>query len=90
MTQHLIKNVIDIIDVIVASSYMYQILWRSPFKVAQRYHFMQISGCHGNQKEKLQKSTGPKKNYWSDFKIIWYKWSSGDPLPKVVKIILIG
>ena len=26
------------------------------------------------------------KNYWSDFKIIWYKWSLGDPLPKLLKL----
>ena len=26
------------------------------------------------------------KNYWSDFKIIWYKWSLGDHLPKLFKL----
>ena len=28
------------------------------------------------------------KNYWSDFKIIWYKWPLGDPLPNL--FILFG
>ena len=30
------------------------------------------------------------KNYWSDFKIIWYKWSLGGPLPKLFKTWLPG
>ena len=26
---------------------------------------------------------------WSDFKIIWYRWSLGDPLPKLFKLFLL-
>ena len=48
---------------------------------------MQNSGCHGNQKENINKKI-LVKNYWSDFKIIWYKWSLGDPLPKLFKLLL--
>ena len=38
------------------------------------------------KKEKLLKNL-LVKNYWSDFKIIWYKWSLGDPLPKLLKLL---
>ena len=37
------------------------------------------------KKEKLLKNL-LGKNYWSDFKIIRYKWSLGDPLPNLLKL----
>ena len=39
-------------------------------ELCKDFHFMQNAGCNGNQKEKNFKI----KNYWSDFKIFWYKW----------------
>ena len=43
------------------------------------FHFIKKSGCHGNQNETLLNLV---KNFSSDFKIIWYNWSLGHPLPK--------
>ena len=50
----------------------------------KEFYSMQNSGCHSNQKEKSFKNL--VKNYRSDFKIIWYKWASGDLLPKLFKL----
>ena len=43
---------------------------------------MQNSGCHGNQKKKTLKSSSQKLHTGQISKIIWHKWSLGDPLPK--------
>ena len=53
-------------------------------KLFKEFNSIPNSGCHGTQNLKGKNFKNLLvKNYWSDFKIIWYKWSLGDPVPKL-------
>ena len=57
-----------------------------PYQSCSEFHSIQNSGCHGNQKENLNKNILVKNSTG----LIW-KWLIqmvlGDPLPKLLKLI---
>ena len=55
----------------------------SPFKVVKKSIPGRILVAMATKRKNFKNLA---KNYWSDFKIIWCKWSLSDPLPKLFKL----
>ena len=52
-------------------------------ELLSKFHLIQKPGSHDNHKEILLTLA---KKVWPNFKIIWYRWSLGHPLPKLFKL----